>query len=81
MTKVMIVLDFELFSNEILFLCIEQELHAPTLLSVRKRTASTEMAPSEEKTVGDDEEEDPIDANLEQDEAETEAETQRKLNA
>lgn len=55
-----------------------QEVLAPTLLSVRKK-ASTDVTVTEEMTTADDEdEEDPMVTKLEQDEAETEVETQRK---
>ena len=55
-----------------------QEVLAPTLLSVRKK-ASTDVTVTEEMMTADDEdEEDPMVTKLEQDEAETEAETQRK---
>lgn len=56
---------------------IDQEVHAPTLLSMKKKVLSGDILPSgEEMTTADDDEEDPMVANLEQDEIE--AETQRK---
>ncbi|CAF4901450.1 unnamed protein product, partial [Rotaria sp. Silwood1] len=64
--------DSELWTNE-----EEKKLLAPTLLSVRKKTLSTDMLPIEGLIVGDDDEEDPMVTNLEQDEVETEAETQQ----
>jgi hypothetical protein len=71
--KIILIIKFEFIST------IEKELLAPTLLSVRKKTLSNDGIPTEEIIAGDDEEEDPMVANLEQDEAETEAETQRKI--
>lgn len=59
------------------FLCpVENELLAPTLLSVRRKTIG---ADPDDPTSVDEDEEDPLVANLEQDEAETEAETQRTI--
>ena len=66
-------------------LFIENELLAPTLMSVRKKTLSDDLTSRDNTTIedggtGDDdeEEEDPMISNLEQDEAEIEAESQRK---
>lgn len=59
-------------------LLIEKQVLAPTLLSVRKKASTNDIEQSEEMPIGDDEPEDPIDTNLEQDEAEAEQETQRK---
>jgi hypothetical protein len=53
---------------------------APTLLSVRKKTSSSDVPTDETSIGGDDDEEDPMVSKLEQDEAETETETQRKKN-
>ncbi|CAF0758317.1 unnamed protein product [Rotaria sordida] len=64
--------DSEIWTND-----EEKGLLAPTLLSVRKKTLSNEKLPTEEPIVGDDDEEDPMVANLELDEIETEAETQQ----
>ncbi|CAF4232817.1 unnamed protein product, partial [Rotaria sp. Silwood2] len=64
--------DSEIWTNE-----EEKELLAPTLLSVRKRTLSNDMLLTDESIIGDDDEEDPMAANLEPDEVETEAETQQ----
>jgi hypothetical protein len=60
-----------------MLLNIEQELLVPTLLSVRKKTLSNEFIPTEETTMREDEEEDPM---VEQDETEIETEAQRRIN-
>jgi hypothetical protein len=60
------------------FISIGKELLAPTLLSVRKKTLSNDIIPTEETTIGEDDEEDPMVTHLEQDETEIETETQRK---
>ena len=58
---------------------VVKELLAPTFSSVRKKASTSDLAPIEESSTGEDEEEeDPMVTKLEQDEAETEAETQRK---
>ena len=52
------------------------------LSSVRKRISASELTPIEESPAGEEEEEeDPMVTKLEQDEAETEAETQRKRDS
>ena len=54
-------------------------LLAPTLLSVRKKTSSSDVISTDETPVSaDEEEEDPSVTNLEQDEVETETDTPRK---
>jgi hypothetical protein len=60
-----------------MYFSIEKELLAPTLLSVRKKTSS-DFISTEETTIGEDDEEDPMVTHLEQDETEIETETQRK---
>jgi hypothetical protein len=58
---------------------IVKELLAPTFSLVRKKIATNDLATIEESPTGEDEdEEDPMVTRLEQDEAETESETQRK---
>lgn len=52
------------------FAGIENQLRAPTLLSVRKKTSSSDVTPDEETTAGEDDEEDPTVSNLEADEVE-----------
>ena len=62
-------------------LFIEKELLAATLMSVRKKTLSDDLTSRDNATIedsGTDDDEDPVVSNLEQDEAETEAENQRK---
>jgi hypothetical protein len=62
------------------FISIEKELLAPTLLSVRKKTLSSDLIPTEQSIIEEDDEEDPMVTNLEQDETEIETEIQRKKN-